>query len=221
MTQVLSYPTDINHALNLGNAYSRTANLTHTYKKDDLIYFPDRPSNQIYCITKGKIKITTYTDDGREVLKRILTQGDVFGELALVGEEKRTDFAIAMENNTVISTINVKDVYEFMNVNKELSAKIFNLIGSRIKQLERKIESLTFKSARSRIVDFIKDLAQEKGKKIGYETLVANHYTHQDIADLTGISRQTVTTILNELKSENQINMNRKRILIRDLPSLQ
>jgi len=109
---------------------------------------------------------------------------------------------------------------DLMLENKSLSLKIFKLIGFRFRKLERRLESLVFKDARTRIVEFIKEMAQERGQKVGFETMVKNQLTHQDIANLTGTSRQTVTTILNDLRDRNLINFDRRKILIRDMDKL-
>ena len=77
-----------------------------------------------------------------------------------------------------------------------------------------------FKDARTRIIEFLKDTAAWNGKKVGFETMIPTKLTHKDIASLTGTSRQTVTTILNELKEKNLINFDRKKILIRDIEKL-
>jgi CRP-like cAMP-binding protein len=196
---------------------------THTfnrYKKSQFIYFPDEPSKYIYMIAEGRVKIGNYTSDGKEVVKAILSKGEIFGELALTGEDTRSDFAQAMDENTQTCPMSIQDMEELMKDDRELSLKIFKLIGFRIKRLEKKIESLVFKDARTRIVEFIKDAAEWKGQKVGFETLVNTKLTHKDIANLTGTSRQTVTTILNELKDKNLITFNRRRILIRDLEKL-
>jgi CRP-like cAMP-binding protein len=94
------------------------------------------------------------------------------------------------------------------------------LVGLRLMKLERKLELLVFKDARTRVIEFLKDAASWKGKKVGFETMIPTRLTHKDIAALTGTSRQTVTTILNELKEANLINFDRKKILIRDLEKL-
>ena len=154
------------------------------------------------------------------MIKSILTKGALFGELALTGEDRRTDFAQAMDNETTICPMNIDDMKELMAHNKALSLKIYKLLGLRIKKLERKVESLVFKDSRTRIVEFLRDWANEKGKKVGFETMMKNYLTHKDIAALTGTSRQTVTTILNELKEKNIINFDRRRILIRDMDKL-
>lgn len=192
----------------------------HKFDKDQFIYFEDEASEHIYLIAEGRVKIGSYTEDGKEVTKAILSAGEIFGELALMGQEKRNDFAQAMDNSTTICPMNIDDMKELMAQNKALSLKIYKLLGLRIKKLERKVESLVFKDSRTRIVEFLKDWAHEKGKKVGFETMMKNYLTHKDIAALTGTSRQTVTTILNELKEKNIINFDRRRILVRDMDKL-
>jgi len=190
-----------------------------TYKRDQFIYIPDDSATHIYMIVNGRVKIGHYLENGEEVLTAILTKGEIFGELAMAGEEKRRDFAQVMEEATIcpLTTSELKDL---MLADKELSFKILKLIGLRIMKLERKLELLVFKDARTRVIEFLKDAAAWKGKKVGLETMIQTHLTHKDIASLTGTSRQTVTTILNDLKEKNLINFNRKQILIRDLERL-
>ena len=204
----------------------KTAHLADTheftpFKKNDFIYFPNDKANHIFMIADGRVKIGTYLEDGKEVVKAILAKGEVFGELALTGEEKRTDFAQAMDHDVSICPISIEDMQDLMKENQELSLKIYKLIGLRIRKLERKVEALVFKDARTRIIDFLKEAAEWKGRKVGFETMIPTKLTHKDIANLTGTSRQTVTTILNELKEKNLINFDRRKILIRDLDKLE
>ena len=191
------------------------------FKKDQFIYFPDEPAQFIYMIADGRVRIGRYLDDGKEVVTAILGMGEIFGELALAGEEKRHDFAQAMDDKTTVCPLSIEELKQLMYGNQELSFKMLKLVGLRLMKLERKLELLVFKDARTRIIEFIKDSATWKGKKVGYETLVPTKLTHKDIAALTGTSRQTVTTILNELKEKNLINFDRKKILVRDLANLK
>ncbi len=191
------------------------------YKRDQFIYFPDEPAEYIYMIAQGRVRIGHYNSDGKEVITSILTIGEIFGELAIAGEDKRKDFAQSMDGDTRICKLTIAELKELMWEDRELSFKILKLVGLRLMKMERKLESLVFKDARTRIVEFLKDTAAWKGRKVGYETLIQTKLTHKDIAALTGTSRQTVTTILNELKEQNQINFDRRRILIRDLENLK
>ena len=191
------------------------------YKKGQFIYFEDQPSDQIYLIANGTVKIGSYSQEGKEITKTILSKGEIFGELALTGEGQRSDFAQSINNDTKVCAMSIDLMQELMLNNKSLSLSIFKLIGFRIRKLERRLESLVFKDARTRIIDFILEMAHERGQKVGFETLVKNQLTHQDIANLTGTSRQTVTTILNDLRERNLINFDRRKILIRDIEKLR
>jgi len=191
-----------------------------TFKRDQFIYMTDDLASHVYLVANGRVRVGHYLDNGNEVTTAILTQGEIFGELAMAGEDRRRDFAQAMDNTT-ICPLTTDQLRSLMYENRELSFKILKLIGLRLMKLERKLELLVFKDARTRIIEFLKDMASWKGTKVGYETLIPMSLTHKDIAALTGTSRQTVNTVLNELKDANLINFNRKQILIRDLASLQ
>ena len=83
------------------------------------------------------------------------------------------------------------------------------------------MESIIVEDARTRVINFLKENAITFGNKVGFNELLLKHsFTQQDIADFTGTSRQTVTTVLNDLKRSNIISLNRKRILIRDFAQL-
>lgn len=192
-----------------------------SFKKDQFIYIPNEEASHIYMIAQGRVKIGHYLDDGQEVVGAILTTGEIFGELALAGEEKRRDFAQVMDNDTQICPLSIEELKSLMKEDKELSFRLLKLVGLRLMRLERKLELLVFKDARTRIIEFLKDAASWKGKKVGFETMIPTKLTHKDIAALTGTSRQTVTTILNELKEQNLIYFDRKKILIRDLANLK
>ncbi len=94
------------------------------------------------------------------------------------------------------------------------------MLGDRLRQVENRLESLIFKDARRRIIDFLKESASRQGKRVGYEMLIKHSLTQQDIANITGTSRQTVTSVLNDLRRANLIYFNRRSILIRDLAKL-
>lgn len=202
---------------------TKTMGENHAYtefKKNQFIYFPNERATHIYMIVSGRVKIGHYLDEGRETVTAILSTGEIFGELALAGEDQRRDFAQAMDTVT-ICPLSIDDLKELMKEDKELSLKMLKLVGLRLMKLERKLELLVFKDARTRIVEFLKDSASWKGKKVGFETMIPTKLTHKDIASLTGTSRQTVTTILNELKEQNLINFDRRKILIRDIEQLK
>lgn len=192
----------------------------HSADKNQYIYFPLEPSKVIYFLKRGRVKIGSYSEDGKEILKTILYPGEVFGEMGLIGESKRKDFAIAMDKDTRLCTLSVEEMKEIMSGNPSLSLGLTTMIGEKLRKMELKLESVIFKDARTRVIDLIKEMGKDYGQKVGVETLIKHNLTHQDIANLTATSRQTVTTVLNELKELNLIYMERNRFLVRDLNAL-
>ena len=199
---------------------SEQINNVVNFKKGDYVYMPEDNSDKIFFIISGKIKIGSYRDNDKEVAHTILQKGDVFGELAMIGETARKDFAQALEESEIIP-IKLEEVKKQMKNHSGLSILIMKMMGSRVHEMEQSLESLVFKDSRTRIIEFIILSLEKSGQRMGYEWILRNFITHQDIANLTATSRQTVTMVLNELKNENIIHFDRKRLLIRDLDRLK
>lgn len=191
------------------------------YKKGEYVYTPGEDANKIFFITDGRVKIGQYSDGGREITKAILDEGELFGELATQEtSEKRRDYAIAMMP-TSLCIMSKADMKDLMRENNAISHFFMNIFASRIVKMEKRLENLVFKDSKTRIIEFLLELVEEKGSRVGYEWVVRRFLTHQDIANLTATSRQTVTTILNELKKDALITFDRRRLLVRELDELK
>lgn len=189
------------------------------FKRGEYIFLPEENADKVYFISEGRIKVGSYSDDGKEITKALLGPGEVFGELALLGKDRRRDFAFAMEKTTTC-VLTLPEVKAMMREYSGFSIFMMKVMGRRVLQMEKRLESLVFKDSRTRIIEFLHQLGTEKGQRVGYETLVRKFMTHQEVANLTATSRQTVTTILNELRTKNILTFNRKRMLIRDMDLL-
>ena len=99
-----------------------------------------------------------YTEDGIEIVKAILCKGELFGEKAILGEEKRNEFAQSLDNNTSICPIGVSTLHDLMRDNQTFTLKIYKFISFRIKKLERRLQILLFKDAKTRLLDFLDEL---------------------------------------------------------------
>ena len=186
------------------------------YKKKDYIYFEDDSANKVYLIEKGKVKIGYYSEEGDEVVKAILTRGELFGETAILGESKREEFAQSIDNTTSICPIGVDTMHDLMRNNQTFSFKIYKVIGFKLRKLERRLQLLLFKDAKTRLVEFLDELCDDYGydcPKSG-DHVIKHPYTQKDIASLIGTSRPTLNILLNELKEEKVIEFSRKEIRI-------
>lgn len=188
--------------------------------KNEIIYFADEPSNSLFLLKEGNVKLTRVSDDGKEAITSILKPGEIFGELAITGGSNREDTAIALDK-VVICTISKENFENLLIENPKFNLRITKLIGMKLQRVERNLESLTFKDSSTRIIEFLNEYAEEYGKKIGDEVFIKTTLTHQDIANLTATSRQTVTTVMNNLKEKNIIDFSRNKIIIRNPEKLR
>jgi len=213
---------DVTHLLcptKLGNDGLMAEHKLIRFKKSEAVYVPKDLSDRIFFITEGRIKISVMNQDGKEITKAILGRGEVFGELAMLGEQQRHDFATALEDtNTCVVTLD--ELRGLMRERSEINLFFMRIFGGRQVEMERRLESLVFRDSRSRIVEFLVNLTKSKGQRVGLEWVIRKPVTHQEIANLTATSRQTVTTTLNDLRHKKLLSFNRSRLLIRDLDKL-
>jgi len=185
-------------------------------KKGDYVYFEEDAANKVFMINQGKVKVGYTTEDGEEIITAILVKGQIFGEKAILGEEKRNEFAQAIENETSICVIKLDVMYELLRRNNEFSLKIYKFIGYRFKKLERRLQIMLFKDAKTRLLEFIKELGEDYGfvNAITGDQIIRHPYTQKDIAALIGLSRPTLNVLINELQSENVLTFERKEIVL-------
>lgn len=184
------------------------------FPKSQPIYFAHDPSNSIFFLKKGRVKLTRTSQEGKEMIIALINPGEVFGEMSFIDAEQRTDYAIALDE-CLICAITKQDFKEFVEQNPSLNLKITKLIGFRLRKYSERIEDLVFKDATQRVISFLLSLAEDQGKVVGEEIFVKPFLTHQDIAEITACSRQTVNAILTDLREQGVINFDRKKLIIK------
>lgn len=132
----------------------------------------------------------------------------------------RSESAVALEE-TSCCVITMGEMRGLMVERNELTLFFLKIFGRRKLEMERRLTSLVFKDSRSRIVECVVKMVEEKGQRIGFEWVLRNFITHQEIANMTATSRQTVTTTLNDLRAAKLLTFNRSRLLVRDLDNLK
>lgn len=184
------------------------------------LFVPDEKAEHLYFLVKGRVKTGTFSSEGREIIKEIIPPETLFGDLALAGEEIRSEFAQSLHDGAEYLSIKLSDFKKLMEDNQRLVFACMHHISQRLQRVEERLANLVVKDARERIIEFLQDTATREGRRVGFETLVKHHLTQQEIASITGTSRQTVTSVFNELKRSNLIYFNRNSILIRDVDKL-
>ena len=177
--------------------------------KREIIYFPEERSDTIYMLKEGKVKISRVSEDGKKMTLHLIGPGEIFGESAILGQEKRENIAEVVED-AVICSINRTMFQEMLANNPKMNLSINKFIGLRIRKIQAHIEDLVFKDAKERVVAFLERYTKTFGKKMIDGWMVRPFLTHQEIADLTATSRQTVNTILNDMVNNKEIKYTRR-----------
>lgn len=184
--------------------------------KGDYLYEARDEAETLFFIRSGQVKLCNFGKDGREVIREVLTTGDTVGETALLGHRLRTDNAVAM-SPVCLYSLPMADVMSVMDGNSDFAISVTRYASDRLFRSARRMESLVLHDARTRLLQLIIDLTETYGRMLaGGSVQVSHGLTHFDMGGLTAISRQTVTTILNELREEGLINFDRRSILIHD-----
>lgn len=194
------------------------------YSKHDYLFRCKELITEVRFVNSGRVKIVNYSDSEKESIKYILNEGDCYGGIAIIDPENFTthkDSAKVIDKDTVVLSLPIEELKKICNENANIYQKLVKNTLMKYRRLENRLESVMLKKSRERVVDFIKEMAEDVGKPIGYELLIKHNLTHQEIASLTGISRQKVTTILNEFKQEGLIHLERNSILVHDLSNLK
>lgn len=193
---------------------------TRIFPKGQNIYEQGQTPENIYFLLKGIIKIYKVGTTGQVMIKDIIYPEKFFGEIALFEAAPIEESAQSIAPDTEVLTISISKFKQLITKFPEINTILLNEIGKKLVTKEEKLASFHFNDAKSRIINFIRETGQNIGIRVGLETLIKHSFTQQDIANITGTSRQTVTFVMNSLKKNNIIHFDRNRILIRDLAQL-
>lgn len=189
--------------------------------KHDFLFQEDDPARDIILIDQGKVKVGHYDGFGQECVLAILGRGEILGEMALLGETRHRSFAEVLEEGTTVCKMSVDKAKELARDYVPFALEMNRRIGGHIQKLERRIEILLFKDIKVRLIEFLKDLANEYGRQRDGMTVVTHSLTQSDIADLIGTSRKSASLMLNELEKLGLIKFDRRHFYIPSLKALE
>jgi CRP/FNR family cyclic AMP-dependent transcriptional regulator len=200
-------------------------NIMHNFvlaDRNDYIYFDPQSLNKLYFVKKGYVRIGYVDDEGNDIIKDILKPGDVFGQFALEREDKNGEYAIAYKTNVALCTFSIEDFKALLERKPGLSVEYAKKIGQQMRRIENRLMNLLQKDVRARLLYFFWTLLQHhSAKDAGQPIVIDNYFTHEDIARLTGTSRQTATTLINQFSEEGLLDLTRKKITVRNLKLLR
>lgn len=182
-------------------------------KKRQPLYLPGDPSSNVYLLKQGRVKIANTASSGKEVTFDILEPGEVFGELDALEDSPRSTSAEALDD-ALICVIPRRDFDRYLAMHPNVTVKLTKLIGLRLKKIQNRVEDLVFRDVPARLAHLLLELRKSDGVAEGNGIRLRVKLTHQEMANLIGCSRETVSTTLGQFRDDGLIRMDGRTITI-------
>ncbi len=178
--------------------------------KGALLFSQGDESDGLYIIKQGRAKVYIGDENGKEMMIAILRAGEVVGEIASLDGERRTASVSMLEPSRVLH-IPQGEFKSFLKENPEVAFEIIQVLTRRIRSYATSVGNLAFKNVYERIVVMLNENSTERDDG---SRLVNGPFTHQDIADMVGSSREMVSRVFSELSKGGYVSTESKIITI-------
>jgi CRP/FNR family cyclic AMP-dependent transcriptional regulator len=185
-----------------------------TCRRGRIFYMPEDTSEVLFLLKEGRVQLYRISPDGKKLVIATIGPGTIFGEMALIGQGMHNTFAEATEE-CVLCVMSREDVERLLVTKPKVALRIFEALGTRLKETEARLEEIAFKGIPARLASLLLQLADEQGG----DTITG--MTHQDMGEQIGTYRETTTQTLNTFKAEGLIDIGRKRITLLDREGLE
>ena len=185
------------------------------YESGKFIFLEDSEGEQCFFVVQGSVKVTRLSKDGREVILAMLNEGEFFGEMALLDGESRSANVIALEETEVL-TLNREGFLVVLHDYPQIAIQLLKEMAHRLRKSDRHIASLSLSDAEKRIALCIIRFADEQGVIKRGQVSIPKVPIQQDIANMAGTSRETVSRAINLLEKEHFIKRQGRELLILD-----
>ena len=177
------------------------------------IYLPSDNADYVFLLANGLVKVSHISGDGKESILTFIEPGELFGELAIFDDEPRNELVKAMQRSVVVM-IPTASLRQLMHERADIALSITKLVGLRRKRIERRFKNVLFLSNRDRLIHLLLELAEQYGVHSEDGIRLRIKLSHQELANLIGTTRESVTVALGQLKAEGSVTGGRCKLVI-------
>jgi CRP-like cAMP-binding protein len=185
-----------------------------SFPRNTPVYLPLDAADSVFLLASGRVKICHLTPDGKQSILAFIEPGELFGELAVFESGAREEYAETTDPSTVVM-IPGDEMQRLLSEHPVVSLNLTRMMGLRRKRVERRLKNLLFLSNRDRLTHLLLELAEQYGERTQEGLRLRIRLSHQDLANVIGSTRETVTMTLGDMAADGLISVGRRSILIR------
>ena len=194
---------------------------TRRFKTKEPVFMKGDPASGMMAVVAGRVRISSYSSDGREVVLNVINPGEVFGEIALIDGGERTADATAMED-TELMVLERRDFVPFLERNPELCIKLLMVMCNRLRRTSEQLEDFSFLDLRTRLAKRLLDLAEDHGIEEGDGGVrISLSLSQRVLGAMMGTSREAVNKQLRAWEDEGLIRLKRGSVTLLDPEQLE
>ena len=182
------------------------------FRKNETILYEEDTNEVMYIILMGKVKVIKTTEDGKEIIMAMHKSGSFFGEVSLI-DGKTTPASVIATEDSLIALISKNDFLSIVFNQNTVTKNMMEILCSRLRKSWDTIQLLNFNNATQRTKMLFLTLIDEYGEKSPEGMTLNIKLTHQDISDMTGLTRETVTRVLDKLQKLKEISILKNKFI--------
>jgi CRP-like cAMP-binding protein len=185
------------------------------YHKDNLILIEEEIGSTMFVILSGRVKISRISDDGREVILSILSEGDFFGEMSLLDGQTRSANVTAIEESELL-VIRREEFLQMLRDYPQIAINLLKELAQRIRKSDEHIKSLSLQDATGRVASTLLRIAEDSGVLRKGQVEISELPLQQDLANMAGTSRETISRVIKSLMQQGYLKKQKGKIIILD-----
>lgn len=189
--------------------------MTQVFKKDNMILIEEEVGSTMFIILDGRVKISRISDDGREVILSILSEGDFFGEMSILDGENRSANVVTLEDSRIL-IIRREDFLRMLHDFPQIAINLLKELAARLRKSDSQIKSLSLQNATGKVASTILRIADDSGKIHLGQVEIPRLPPQQDLANMAGTSRETISRVIKSLCEKGYLKKEGNRLIILD-----
>lgn len=190
------------------------------YPDSTVLFRKGDPGTNMMVVVQGRVKACTHSEDGKELVLRIINPGEVIGEIALIDGAERTADGVTMGASELL-VLERRDFVPFLGRHPEACMRLLSLLCQRLRLTSQQLEDATFLEGSKRVARRLIELAENMGQATSGGVRIVERLSQQQLGNLAGMSRESINKQLKRWNQEGIITAEKGFMVITDLEKLR